>query len=109
MEGLAGGYWEKAFLYAARGPAWPGRNEPLGDPAKGRGFEVAMQAAPPRVCPRCRGSMIMEEDWYGSYSSCLCCGYVHEFGAMAVEELQAEEGAPHRQRRRQPSHGKLRL
>jgi len=68
-----------------------------------------MQAAPPRVCPRCRGSMILEEDWYGSYSSCLSCGYVYEFGAIA-EDLQSEEGSgPHRQRRRQPSHGKLRL
>jgi DNA-directed RNA polymerase subunit M/transcription elongation factor TFIIS len=68
-----------------------------------------MQAAPPRVCPRCRGSMILEEDWYGSYSSCLSCGYVYEFGAIA-EDLQNEEGSePHRQRRRQPSHGKLRL
>ena len=32
----------------------------------------------PRVCPRCRGSMIMERDWYGAYSSCIACGYVHE-------------------------------
>jgi hypothetical protein len=69
-----------------------------------------MQAAPPRECPRCCGSMIHEEDWYGSYSSCLSCGYVHEVGAMDAEELQAEMGSdPHRQRRRQPSHGKLRL
>jgi hypothetical protein len=53
--------------------------------------------------------MILEEDWYGSYSSCLSCGYVYEFGAIA-EDLQNEEGSePHRQRRRQPSHGKLRL
>jgi len=69
-----------------------------------------MQAAPPRLCPRCRGSMIPEEDWYGSYSSCLSCGYVYEAGAAAAEALQNEEGSePHRQRRRQPSHGKLRL
>jgi len=55
--------------------------------------------------------MIPEEDWYGSYSSCLSCGYVYESGAAAAAaELQNEEGAePHRQRRRQPSHGKLRL
>jgi hypothetical protein len=54
--------------------------------------------------------MIHEEDWYGSYSSCLSCGYVYEVGAMDAEELQAEMGSdPHRQRRRQPSHGKLRL
>jgi len=54
--------------------------------------------------------MIPEEDWYGSYSSCLSCGYVHEVGGMDAEELRNEEGSePHRQRRRQPSHGKLRL
>lgn len=69
-----------------------------------------MQAALPRVCPRCCGSMIPEEDWYGSYSSCLSCGYVYEVGGMDAEELRNEEGSePHRQRRRQPSHGKLRL
>ena len=46
--------------------------------------------------------MIHEEDWYGSYSSCLSCGYVYEVGAMDAEELQAEMGSdPHRQRRRQ--------
>ena len=67
-----------------------------------------MQTAPPRSCPRCRGSMLFEEDWYGAYSPCLSCGYVHEFGATAALELESE-GGEHRQRRRQPSHGKLRL
>ncbi len=65
--------------------------------------------APPRVCPRCRGSMIMEKDWYGSYGSCIACGYVHEVLSAPPIDLRAEvEGSP-RQRRRQPSHGKLRL
>ena len=36
------------------------------------------QFALPKVCPRCRGAMIPERDWYGQYSTCLCCGYVHE-------------------------------
>src|SRR3972149_4848145 len=40
-----------------------------------------MQATLPRTCPRCRGSMIVERDWYRSYSTCLCCGYVHEGGS----------------------------
>ncbi len=63
----------------------------------------------PRVCPRCRGSMIMERDWYGAYSSCIACGYVHEVLATPAIDLRREvEDAP-RQRRRQPSHGKLRL
>jgi DNA-directed RNA polymerase subunit M/transcription elongation factor TFIIS len=66
-----------------------------------------MQTAPPRSCPRCSGSMLFEEDWHGAYSTCLSCGYVYEFGATAALELEAE--GEHRQRRRQPSHGKLRL
>lgn len=66
-------------------------------------------AAPPRACPRCEGSMLFEEDWYGAYSTCLSCGYVHEVGAMAAGELEAEMNGETRQRRRQPSHGKLRL
>ena len=66
-----------------------------------------MQTAPPRSCPRCSGSMLFEEDWHGAYSTCLACGYVYEFGATASLELEAE--GEHRQRRRQPSHGKLRL
>jgi hypothetical protein len=53
--------------------------------------------------------MLHEEDWYGAYSTCLTCGYVHEVGAMAAMELEAELNGERRQRRRQPSHGKLRL
>ena len=63
----------------------------------------------PRSCPRCRGSMIIERDWYGAYGTCLCCGYVHEaVTAPPIDLLEEEESHP-RQRRRQPSHGKLRL
>lgn len=70
-----------------------------------------MQAtsAAPRACPRCQGNMLFEEDWYGAYSTCLSCGYVYEFGATASLELEAELNGEGRQRRRQPSHGKLRL
>ena len=53
--------------------------------------------------------MLMEEDWHGAYSTCLSCGYVHEFGAIAALDLETEGNDGHRQRRRQPSHGKLRL
>ena len=63
----------------------------------------------PRNCPRCRGSMIPERDWYGEYSTCLCCGYVHEAVSAPPIELLEEEENGHRQRRRQPSHGKIRL
>ena len=53
--------------------------------------------------------MIIEKDWYGAYGTCLCCGYVHEaVTAPPIDLLEEEEGHP-RQRRRQPSHGNLRL
>jgi len=69
-----------------------------------------MQAALPRTCPRCKGSMIIERDWYGSYSTCICCGYVREaVSSPAIDLMLEDEDGNGRQRRRQPSHGKLRL
>lgn len=69
-----------------------------------------LKVALPRVCPRCRGSMIPERDWYGEYSTCLSCGFVHEaVSAPPIDLLEDEEENGHRQRRRQPSHGKIRL
>ena len=67
-----------------------------------------MKFALPRNCPRCRGSMIPERDWYGEYSTCLSCGYVHEAVSSPPIDLMEEENGS-RQRRRQPSHGKIRL
>ena len=70
----------------------------------------ALQEAPPKSCPKCRGTMIVERDWHGTYGSCIMCGYVHEVLTSPPIDLAAEEAAlPQRQRRRQPSHGKLRL
>lgn len=71
---------------------------------------MAMQAALPRVCPRCKGSMIIERDWYGAYSTCICCGFVSEaVSSPAIDLMLEEDESNGRQRRRQPSHGKLRL
>ena len=65
---------------------------------------------PPRSCPRCRGLRIIEDDWYGAFGSCIACGYVHESQkADPAELLEEERLAAGKQRRRQPSHGKLRL
>jgi hypothetical protein len=66
-----------------------------------------MQSTPPRNCPRCRGAIIMERDWYGSYGTCLACGFVHEVLSSPPIELPVDE--PGRQRRREPSHGRMRL
>jgi len=63
-----------------------------------------------RVCPRCRGSMHAERDRYGAFSTCLSCGYVHEFvSPPAVELLEEDESGKVKTRRRHPSHGKLQL
>lgn len=67
-------------------------------------------SAPPKSCPRCRGLMIIEDDWYGKFGTCIACGYVHENQiADPAEILEEERLAAGKQRRRQPSHGKLRL
>lgn len=69
-----------------------------------------MQATLPRICPRCNGSMIVERDWYGSYSTCICCGFVREaVSSPPIDLILENEAGSGRQRRRQPSHGKLRL
>jgi|TARA_B100000530_G_scaffold65505_1_gene38530 hypothetical protein len=54
--------------------------------------------------------MIIEEDWYGLFGSCVACGYVHEQERCDPADIEKEEQlAAGKQRRRQPSHGKLRL
>ena len=65
---------------------------------------------PPRRCPRCNGLMIIEDDAYGQFGTCITCGYVHDAMRADPQELLEEERlAAGKQRRRQPSHGKLRL
>ena len=69
-----------------------------------------MLTKPPKNCPRCRGAMIMERDWYGSYSTCLTCGFVHEMlSSPPIDVPSDDDEHAGRQRRRQPSHGRLRL
>ena len=74
------------------------------------------QITPPRVCPRCRGTMIAERDWYGSYRSCLNCGNVQELDSANIaraEEILTPSGGGDNERKRTkgPStrHGTLRL
>lgn len=40
-----------------------------------------------KSCPRCQGDMFLDRDFYGSYVSCLQCGYVldHEEEAFQGE------------------------
>ena len=69
-----------------------------------------MTVATPIQCPRCAGAMLAESDTHGTFSTCLACGYVYESRVISVFELEQEQAVEEgRQRRRQPSHGKLRL
>ena len=69
-----------------------------------------MTVATPIQCPRCSGSMLSESDAHGTFGTCLACGYVYESRVISVFELEKEQAVEEgRQRRRQPSHGKLRL
>jgi DNA-directed RNA polymerase subunit M/transcription elongation factor TFIIS len=69
-----------------------------------------MAVSTPMQCPRCTGSMLAESDAHGVFSTCLACGYVYESRVISVFELEQEQAVEEgRQRRRQPSHGKLRL
>ena len=71
---------------------------------------MTMLAAIPGPCPHCRGRLFTDQDRYGAYSSCLACGFVHEWvsgPAVTLPDDTAAGGG--RQRRREPSHGKQRL
>ena len=66
--------------------------------------------AQPKNCPRCQSFMIFETDHYGKFGTCVICGYVSEDAPcdpeIIAEELRLVAG---KQRRRQPSHGFMRL
>ena len=37
----------------------------------------------PDYCPRCKGPVIVDRDYYGWYEQCLYCGYLHDFDFIA--------------------------
>jgi hypothetical protein len=67
---------------------------------------ASMSVSLPRSCPRCAGRLFHGRDPYGGYSSCVACGFVHEWVSGPSIDLP-EDGIG--RRRREPTHGKLRL
>lgn len=62
------------------------------------------------MCPRCRGSMCLEEDYYGEYYTCVSCGFVKEDNTAAAKIVAHEEVRwSGKQRRRYPRHGSIQL
>ncbi len=68
-----------------------------------------LTASLPRSCPRCRGRLFHAADHYGGYSSCVTCGFVHEWVSGPAIDLPDDAGVAAGHRRREPTHGKLRL
>ncbi len=53
--------------------------------------------------------MLAGSDMYGSYRSCLACGFVSESLSLPAIDLPDESSGGVRRRRREPSHGNLRI
>lgn len=55
-----------------------------------------------RVCPRCKGNMLLDNDLYGWYEQCLQCSYLRDLGAKV--RVKEQSGAGHRVkgRKREP-------
>ncbi len=110
LEAMAHRLWER--VHQAGGDSQPAAVAPNKLPGR-RVKRVDGQRNPnqatSRSCPRCSGFLLFAEDWHGASDTCLNCGYIYEFGAAAALELEREGSKDHRQRRRRPSHGKLRL
>ena len=45
-----------------------------------------------KSCPRCKGDVLLNQDYYGWYEQCLQCGYLRDMGSiMEVHQQQSEE------------------
>ena len=42
-------------------------------------------------CPRCKGDIQLDRDYYGWYEQCLQCGYMRDLPRVEQEQLTQEE------------------
>jgi ribosomal protein S27AE len=66
------------------------------------GYAITIETLP-KQCPRCRGRVLVEHDYYGAFGTCMTCGYVSEArdaspaDMLAAERLEAQRrGLPAR-------------
>jgi hypothetical protein len=45
-----------------------------------------------KECPRCQGDLILDQDHYGKYRTCLQCGYLRDLVETAVNGASAATG-----------------
>ena len=51
-----------------------------------------------KSCPRCRGDVNVDRDWYGEYESCLQCGWskdtsgqpMSSYSKLSIDKLKQE-------------------
>lgn len=45
-----------------------------------------------KACPRCQGDLILDQDHYGKYRTCIQCGYLRDLVETAVNGASAAAG-----------------
>ncbi|MBE0480808.1 MAG: hypothetical protein IBX68_07500 [Dehalococcoidia bacterium] len=43
-----------------------------------------------KKCPKCRGDVYLDKDFFGWYEECLQCGFHREFAVQQEPELERE-------------------
>ncbi len=43
-----------------------------------------------KSCPRCKGDIVSDSDYYGDYKSCLACGYVGYPGEDSISQIEPD-------------------
>jgi uncharacterized protein (DUF983 family) len=45
-----------------------------------------------KICPRCKGGVVLDRDYWGWYEQCMQCGYLYDLPNIAeVESSLAQE------------------
>jgi DNA-directed RNA polymerase subunit M/transcription elongation factor TFIIS len=55
-------------------------------------FNLAPVSINFKSCPRCRGDMVKNQDYYGQYYECAQCGYIRDIGEPSLAKLKASLG-----------------
>ncbi|MAF86138.1 MAG: hypothetical protein CL875_06690 [Dehalococcoidales bacterium] len=46
-----------------------------------------------KICPRCKGGVVLDRDHWGWYEQCIQCGYLHDLPNIAEVELSLAQEA----------------
>lgn len=51
-----------------------------------------------KCCPKCKGDVLLDKDYYGWYEQCLQCGYLRDLETIIQVEQQPERMEKKRRR-----------